>query len=442
MYLLSTALSTLFALYICPPKPPPFPTTPSKITIPWLTSTLSLGPSLSIKSLKVDKPSDSEQGMTSSVAFLKIEWEGDPSQVASAPKSIVVKYTLPEADIGLRVLFRLSKLATREAGFLRTSGPKVPPPLRQDIPSPLLYFFGIVEATQDFIILMEDMRERDRQLKPGVQGQTSIEDARKILKLQAKLHAKYMDREHQSAAKQFAPKPSDASQAFIVPVLKKSWPKFKKWAKAMGLDVEAVKSCGDEVVAKGKRWSDIVATEPVSLVHGDSHCENYLYTEGSETDQVSMIDFQLAAISQPLFDVANFLVLSLSSENFDAYFEELLDFYYAELTGHVQLDPNTNANIGNGESLTLSDAKRRFGAGLVYTLMLESVGVATASEASLNKQGQKRAEVAKKIINAIKTVEKVSGEPVSFYSYGDAGKDGAGNIHNGMSNNKVAPEAP
>ena len=98
-------------------------------------------------------------------------------------------------------------------------------------------------------------------------------------------------------------------------------------------------------------------------------------------DQVSMIDFQLAAISQPLFDVANFLVLSLSSENFDGYYEELLDFYYAELTGHVQLDPNTNSNIGNGESLTLSDAKRRFGAGLVYTLMLESVGVATASEA-------------------------------------------------------------
>ena len=61
---------------------------------------------------------------------------------------------------------------------------------------------------------------------------------------------------------------------------------------------------------------------------------------------------------------------------------------------------------------------------------------------SLNKQGQKRAEVAKKIINAIKTVEKVSGKPVSFYSYGDAGKDGAGNIHNGMSNNKVAPETP
>ncbi|GMH63124.1 hypothetical protein TrLO_g13779 [Triparma laevis f. longispina] len=145
-----------------------------------------------------------------------------------------------------------------------------------------------------------------------------------------------------------------------------------------------------------------------------------------------MIDFQLTSVSQPLFDVANCLVLSLKASDFEREYESLVEFYYKELTSIIKLDPNTNENISNGDSLTLEDAHRRFGAGLVYTLLLETIGVGSSSKNALKKQGEKRKEVARKIIEAIKVVEKKSGEKVSFYSYGDGGQ-------NSSSNNKVAP---
>lgn len=114
--------------------------------------------------------------------------------------SVVVKYTAPHADLGLRVLFRLSKLADREAGFLELNTPTAYD-MPQEIPSPQLYFYGIVESTQPFIIVMEDVRSRIPDLKPGVQGKTKLVDARKIIKLQAKLHAKYMGEEEQLKAR-------------------------------------------------------------------------------------------------------------------------------------------------------------------------------------------------------------------------------------------------
>ena len=247
--------------------------------------------------------------MTSEVAFIKITWSGSGSgdEFESLPKSIVVKCTSRDADLGLRVLFRLSKLAEREAGLLELNGPSKDK--EQDVLSPILYFYGIIEQTQDFIIVMEDIRDRDSTLKPGKQGQTKISDVKKILKMQTKLHANYMDRTAQFEACEFAPKPADKSQQFITPVVKKSWPRFKSWAREMDLDINAVESCGDKVVAKGSKWCDVCSKDLLTLVHGDSHCENYLYTNNSET--VSMIDFQLTSVSQPLFDVANCLVLSL-----------------------------------------------------------------------------------------------------------------------------------
>jgi thiamine kinase-like enzyme len=102
----------------------------------------------------------------------------------------------------------------------------------------------------------------------------------------------------------------------------------------MGLDIDAIKHFGDEVIAKGDEWCNVITKGPLTLVHGDSHCENYLYKENSEDENVVMIDFQLTQISQPLFDVANFLVLSMATEDFDNHYEELVGFYYNELSSN------------------------------------------------------------------------------------------------------------
>ncbi|GMH63121.1 hypothetical protein TrLO_g13778 [Triparma laevis f. longispina] len=270
-----TAVSTFISLYVLKPAKPNFPLLSEQITSEWLQTLLlsKLGLTCyTIKELTITAPKNEEQGMTSKIAFIKITWSGSGDEFESLPKSIVVKCTSRDADLGLRVLFRLSKLAEREAGFLKLNGSSKDK--EQDILSPILYFYGIIEQTQDFIIVMEDIRDRDSNLKPGKQGQTKISDIKKILKMQAKTHANYMGRTAQFEACEFAPKPTDKSQQFISTVVKKSWPRFKSWAREMGLDVNAVESCGDEIVAKGSKWCDVCSKGPLTLVHGDSHCEN------------------------------------------------------------------------------------------------------------------------------------------------------------------------
>jgi len=69
---------------------------------------------------------------------------------------------------------------------------------------------------------------------------------------------------------------------------------------------------------------------------------------------------------------------------------------------------------------------------------LEAVVIVSASKKSLEEHSAKRMEVMKRIVNGIKTVTRVSGEPVSFYSYVGE-EDGSGSRSSGGYGNKVVP---
>ena len=69
---------------------------------------------------------------------------------------------------------------------------------------------------------------------------------------------------------------------------------------------------GKQAVESKGKWQHEMAKPPLTLVHGDCHNENYMWTPDGQ--EVCAIDFQLCAVSQGAFDVANFIVMSMLPE--------------------------------------------------------------------------------------------------------------------------------
>jgi hypothetical protein len=81
-------------------------------------------------------------------------------------------------------------------------------------------------------------------------------------------------------------------------------------------------------------------SEPLTLVHGDSHLANTFEYATPDGPRVGLLDFQAVHWSKGIRDVQYFLIHSLEPDLLAVHEEALMDHYLAELADHgVVLDP-------------------------------------------------------------------------------------------------------
>lgn len=337
-----------------------------------------------------------QMGMLSNVLFVTLTYDGDQKH---PPTTMAVKWHGGKFD--LRLFFKLFNLAEREIRFLEFNQTQ---PLDKQVATPQLYHSELNHSTQDFVLLMQDLRNLKG--KPGSQMEgVSLMEAKRACLFLARLHAIYW--ESYSEIQSWAPMPDCKEFDFIPLVLRDSWPKFLKWARGRNLaDLEDVVYVGDGVLKARNGWRKEAARPPLTLLHGDCHCENFIFLPGeykvSPEDQdpaVYALDFQLAQIGQSAFDVAGFMVMSLSTENFNSWSEELLQFYFSALQFALR-------RLGKAaEDFTFPQFKDRFSAGLVSAFMVEAVGQGTMSSKELAdaELQKKRETVFARMINALRS---------------------------------------
>jgi hypothetical protein len=83
-----------------------------------------------------------------------------------------------------------------------------------------------------------------------------------------------------------------------------------------------------------EKWDSLIDawySEPLTLIHGDSHLANFFEYPGVDGPQMGMIDFQGMHWGQGIRDVQYFLINSLEPEILDAHEGELVEYYLDQL---------------------------------------------------------------------------------------------------------------
>jgi hypothetical protein len=336
------------------------------------------------------------------------------------------------ANFEMRIVSKLIRFVDCEIGCLRllqnARNAVGAPVLRV----PRVYACDYEPKTQDYCLLLEDLRPRC----PGVQANgCNPAEAKQVLSMLGDLHGHYW--ENYGDCLSFATKPNDRRNRVVPMLLEESWPKFVKWAKAQAPgvlpDLAKAMLVGKQACDSKGRWQHEMSKAPLTLVHGDCHNENYMWTP--DRSEVCAIDFQLCAISQGAFDVANFIVMSMLPEvlaeqpNLE---EDLLQHYYGALTAAVtarkaheltkaQAVGSSAASVGAPEGASLlpvysfAELKRRYTSGLCYTLCLEGIGqgMQDSKELANTTLQNKRRIVFQRILAAINRNEQT---PSIFFS--------------------------
>jgi aminoglycoside/choline kinase family phosphotransferase len=118
-----------------------------------------------------------------------------------------------------------------------------------------------------------------------------------------------------------------------------------------------------------EKWDALIASwysEPLTLIHGDSHLANCFEYTTPEGPRMGLIDFQGLQWCQGIRDVQYHLINSLEPDVLAEHEDELIDHYVAELGGH-------------GIELTAEDAREQYRALSFQTLMVAVVSLGLGS---------------------------------------------------------------
>lgn len=292
--------------------PESFPLQVEELTTDWLQSALSdvLG-GQRIESFSPEVIGVGE-GFMGQLARLQLSFAGE---AGAAPRSVIAKFasTKPET----REMARDQKAYDREIGFYRDIGHEA------GVPVPTCYYSEMDADSYHFILLLED-------LAPGVPSDqvvgTRKETSRQVIEQFARLHAQWWN--------------SDDLQ-------RHDWARWVMQEVSMedGLVQfhESMRSAEEtgrfDAYPEIKRLLpllpplfkvDPAPPFPFTLTHGDLRSDNVI-EPGPEGGRFAIIDWQLAGIGDPVYDVARWLVQSISIEDRRETEEELLKLYHARL---------------------------------------------------------------------------------------------------------------
>ena len=244
---------------------------------------------------------------------------------STLPSTLFVK--LPSAQLWTRLFCNLLGIWRNECHFYRHAAPHVP------IRVPDAYV--VADQGSRFVLILEDLNAAgDLQLftNPDMIAGASVEQAKRCLSAFAALHAAFdgwsVDQREAILPLELHPFRSPNSQALnpmlsnaaIGPCHRKAPELFPR--DMVGLYREALSN-----------WDSLMAywySEPLTLIHGDSHLGNFFVTG----DRMGMLDWQAAQWAKGIRDVQYFLINSMKEDALAANERALIAHYVAELRRH------------------------------------------------------------------------------------------------------------
>jgi thiamine kinase-like enzyme len=294
------------------------------LTPDWLTLALSKAGVLPRGRVTATRPErvGQQYGFTGVVARVEVDYEDEEGR---PPRSLIAKLPMAQDAVSAyrkrqerdpALLDRYYDRSAREVRFYRS----VPVAF-----APRLYYGEADDARRRVVLLLED-------LTGGRQGDAldgcSVDDAARVIEEVAPFHARWWG-EHAPVA-EFPPAVTDDPRTRQERFSAHLSPFFAAHGDHLSSDLAAT------VEALGSRLGAVACAleaGPQALIHGDLHLDNMIFSAGGGRSVV-VLDWQTVGVGPPAWDVALFLVGSLSAEDRRAVEAELFDRYVGILSAH------------------------------------------------------------------------------------------------------------
>jgi hypothetical protein len=243
----------------------------------------------------------------------------------SLPSTLFVK--LPSAQLWTRLFCNLLGIWSNECHFYRHAAARVP------IRVPEAYV--VADQGSRFVLVLEDLNAAgDLELFTNTDmiAGASVERAKRCLSALASLHATFHGLSTRERTEILPPElhPFNSPNArALSPVLSRAaiGPCHRK---ARDLFPKDTVQLYRRALAHYDALLDYWYSEPLTLIHGDSHLGNFFVTG----DRMGMLDWQAAQWAKGMRDVQYFLINSLQQDVLAANEHALIAHYLAELGHH------------------------------------------------------------------------------------------------------------
>lgn len=254
-----------------------------------------------------------------------------------APASVIAKFPSPAA--ANREVAQTYDMYGREVRFYRNVAPRV------RLRTPACYFGAFDQATHDFVLLLEDLK--DFRIGDQVAGCT-LEEAKAILEILARFHASVWaptDLDH--VILHDNPMQRDG----MIAGFRAGWPvcleRFGELVPASARDI------GERFPEHLPRLMREMCSAPVCVIHGDLRIDNVFFGD----DEIALVDWQAVCRSAPEHDVAYFVTQSVPKAVRAR--ADLLGHYQQALHGELR---------ARGIDYDLDASRRRFEVAALYLL--------------------------------------------------------------------------
>lgn len=297
---------------------PPIPRDAGEVTAKWMQQALAAGGASDLPPVReiALEAVGADVGFLGTILRCHLSYD-EPSapagRNAAASATVIVKLPSPLAK-NRRRSKRLG-LHKREYDFYRLIASQAP------VRSPAL-LYGDYEAGSDrFVLVLEDFG--GWQSVSHFDG-ASAEQTRRAIRAIAKLHGTYWNRTDQPPLDSFADSFSPRRRMLIQLVyLANLAPTLERFGSFFSDDMRRL---AETYAARIDSQIVRVAAGPKTLSHGDFRLDNIFFAADGG-DEIAIIDWQVSGLRSPLFDVAYFLVGSVTTEVRRRIEREVLEEY-------------------------------------------------------------------------------------------------------------------
>ena len=275
------------------------PSTPEDLTSAWLAQALGRP----VNGFEVERFGEGA-GVIGQVTRVHLDCD-------EPPRSIIAKFPSPAAEN--RAVAATYDMYGREVRFYQNIASRV------QMRTPACYYAAHDPATQDFVLLLEDLQ--GYRIGDQVAG-CSADEARAVVRALAKFHASAWDPGDELDLPSHN---NPAQRDGMVAGFQAGWPVIMERFSHLVPDAALVAE---------KRMPELtgallteMCTPPVSICHADVRLDNVFFGD----EEIFFVDWQSVCTSAPEQDLAYFVTQSVHPEVIPH--QELLDLYYETLTG-------------------------------------------------------------------------------------------------------------
>ena len=279
---------------------PPLPGSRDAISASWMHRALvagGLGDCAQVELVVFEDMEAIEQGAVGDTFRVRITYRDDDGP--PGPESVIVK--LPSRKRSVRRTSRLMSVYAVECEFYLRISAHAP------VAVPCAYYGDFDKRDHSFVLILEDLGDMESiQFRDGASPERTITAIRSV----ARLHAAFWDREESSVLSQV---PKFASlgrrmliQIYYLAMLGRALDRFNDILRG---DMRRLTEAYGSRLAD--HFADVATAMPRTLIHGDYRTTNLFFGERGSSE-VAVIDWQLASMHCGLYDVAFFLINSVT----------------------------------------------------------------------------------------------------------------------------------